>query len=99
MTYRGSHAAGAAAATGPSESGVGRSGGLYWTLCPVGKSGKILKSGLSENRTFSLNFNTQKNWKKKKLFFFKNFLIFFLFVYYTSESRVQGPYLKRIDNP
>ena len=89
MTYRGSHAAGAAASTGPSESGDGGSGGqsptlslgLYRTLCPVGKSGKILKSGLSENRTFSFQvawiFNTQKNWKKKKLFFFKIFLIFF----------------------
>ena len=62
MTYRGSHAAGAAAATGPSESGVGRSGGqspplslgLYLTLRPVEKSGNLLKSGLSENQTFSL---------------------------------------------
>ena len=61
MTYRGSHAAGAAAATGPSESGGGRSGeqspplslGLYLTLRLVENSGKFLKSGLSENQTFS----------------------------------------------
>ena len=63
--------------------------GLYWTSRLVWKSGKLSKSGLSKNRTFSFPNaklqKTSKNRRKKKYIekfskvFFRNF---FLFIYF-----------------
>ena len=57
--------------------------GLYWTSLPV-KSGKLLKSGLSGNQTFSLTdaglltlLKTEKKSKKSK----NKFKIFFVYLF------------------
>ena len=82
---------------------------LCRTSCPVGKSGKISKSGLSQNPDVFLpgrqTFNTFKNKKNlnQKIFIF--FSIFFFQIFFCSYALIQNFYTKfvsrdlmRIDN-